>query len=361
MQGGAGMRILVWGTGKGAKNYLKSGNVNHDEIIGCVENNPQDIVFEGIPLYSPNQIRELTFDKIVISSDIYFDDIKSSCITRYNIPESKIVDRWYILKEKMIEKYKDNKDAQIQETLKYWKTHRLSVYNQFEEEQSETYSEVFWDDKSQMPYIVFEDKRMYFPSDYRFYQKDGKSYVRNILSEQASSSPHLYLKDESIIKPGCVMVDAGVCEGNFALRFIDIVSRVYLIEPDKKWIEALKLTFKDFGDKVIFCDKLLSKEDSENSITLDSLVKEDIDFLKMDIEGYEIEALLGAGRVLSRSNVKAAICSYHNSNDERYIRFILENYGYKTDTSNGYMIFIHDPEIFSKADFRKGIVYASKE
>lgn len=354
------MRVLIWGTGKGARNWIESGNVNDDEVVGCVDNNPQNVLNEKIPTYAPDQIKNLCFDKIIISSDIYFEDIKKQLMVELKMPEEKITDRWQNLKEKMIQKYMGSADGQIQETLMYWKTHRLSVFNQYECNDNETYAEVIWDDEVKMSYIIFENKRMYFPSEYRFYQKNGKRYVKNILSEQSSASPHLYLKKESDIKQGCVLVDAGACEWNFALRFIDRVSKVYLIESDRKWMEALKITFKDYSDKVVFCEKSLGKEDTKESITLDSLVKENIDFLKMDIEGAEIEALLGARATLCKSNARCAICSYHNSNDEKYIRFILENYGYKTDVSNGYMIFIHDPNIFEKADFRRGVVYAEK-
>ncbi len=356
------MNILLWGTGQGAKNYLKNGNINNDTIIGYVENNSNKwgVTIEGKMVYSPEQISDLEFDKIIICSDIYFENIKKQCNLQLNIPDEKIADRWSGLKEIMIQKYKDNPEQQIQETLTYWKTHQLSVFNQFKDDENETYSEVIWDSVENMPYIMFENKKMYFPPDYRFYKKDGKQYVKDILSEQVLQSPHLYTKSDHDIKPGCVMVDAGVCEGNFALRFIDIVSKIYLIEPNRKWLEALRLTFQKYTNKVVFCEKMLSKENTKNSITLDTLVEENIDFLKMDIEGSEINALLGGGDILRKSNAFCSICSYHNSNDEKYIRFILESYGYKTDTSNGYMIFIHDPDIFDKADFRKGMVYAKK-
>ena len=355
------MRVLLWGTGKGARNWLESGNINGDEVVGCVDNNPQNVFDQEIPIYAPDQIRKLCFDKIVISSDIYFEDIKKQLVTELNIPEEKITDRWQDLKDKMIQKYSDNMDKQIQDTLTYWQTHRLSVFNQYESIENETYAEAIWDDTVKMFYIIFEDKKMYFPADYRFYQKHGKKYVKNILSEQNSISPHLYLKDENDIKQGCIMVDAGASEGNFALCFIDRVSKVYLIESDSKWMKALKITFKDYSDKVVFCEKRLGREDTKDSITLDSLVKENIDFLKMDIEGAEVEALLGGAVTLCNSNAHCSICSYHKSNDEKYIRFILKNYGYKTDVSNGYMVFIHDPDIYEKADFRKGIVYAKKD
>jgi len=355
------MDVLIWGTGQGAANWIK-----HNEkynVIGICDNDrkKQGELFCEKKIYSPNQISKLSFDKIIICSDNYFYCIKNQIITELHIQEDKIVSRWDDLKQKMISKYEKNNDSQIQETLAYWKKgNELTVFNQFIS-QDATYSEVFYDTVENMSYILFEDKKMYFPEKYNFFIKDGKRYVKNILGDQSPKSPHLYIRpgDEKNVKG--IIVDAGTCEGNFALKYVDDASKIYLVEMDAEWIKALKCTFKNYSDKVVFCEKKLSKEDTVDSVTLNSLVEEDhIDFLKMDIEGAEIDALLGADRILKNSSPQCSICSYHNTNDEKYIKFILEHYGYQTDTSNGYMIFIHDPNIMEKADFRKGIVYAKK-
>ena len=99
--------------------------------------------------------------------------------------------------------------------------------------------------------------------------------------------------------------------------------------------------------------------DSEHT-TLDDLVDESIDFLKMDIEGWETDALLGAKYTLMNSNCFCDVCSYHRANDEENIRFILEKLGFETDVSRGYMLFMHDPYFYDTKDFRRGIVYAWK-
>jgi len=80
--------------------------------------------------------------------------------------------------------------------------------------------------------------------------------------EQKDKSPHLYIKDENIITQNSVLVDAGTCEGNFAIRFVDKVSKMYLIEPDPVWQECLQRTFYPFKDKVVICNKSLARYDS---------------------------------------------------------------------------------------------------
>jgi hypothetical protein len=80
----------------------------------------------------------------------------------------------------------------------------------------------------------------------------------------------------------------------------------------------------------------------------------------MDIEGAEVDALIGGKRVLQRSNATCAICSYHKQYDAENIGWIMNNLGYKTSESEGYMFFSHDEDISDTMDFRKGIVYADK-
>ena len=171
-------------------------------------------------------------------------------------------------------------------------------------------------------------------------------------------SPHLYIqRNGGKIKEDSVIVDAGVCEGNFALRYADKAKRIYLIESDIRWMEPLKRSFYDYRDKTILVNKYLEGYNSSDTVTLDSIIEEKVDFLKMDIEGAEVKALLGAKELLTRSRARCAICSYHRQNDEKYIRHILESYGYTTDVSSGYMFFIGDNAIADSMDFRRGIVY----
>ena len=82
-------------------------------------------------------------------------------------------------------------------------------------------------------------------------------------------------------------------------------------------------------------------------------------FLKMDVEGAEPAALRGANKILSMNKVKASICSYHKADDIIKIKSIFQNHGYRTATSEGYMVFIWDEKIWETVDFRKGIVYAT--
>jgi len=62
-----------------------------------------------------------------------------------------------------------------------------------------------------------------------------------------------------------------------------------------------------------------SKDEKIEVVTIDSLIQQlklpRVDFIKMDIEGAEQNALKGAGHVLSKWRPRLAISSYHQKGD----------------------------------------------
>ncbi len=133
-----------------------------------------------------------------------------------------------------------------------------------------------------------------------------------------------------------------------------------MVEADSDWIKPLELTFKKWKDKIVLCNKYIGRDNGYNRITLDSLVNEKIDFLKADVEGAEIDMLLGAKSILEQSFAKLSICAYHNKNDKNYISNILNLYGYEVCDSRGFVTFLYDPDFYDSLDLRRGLVYAQK-
>jgi 16S rRNA C1402 N4-methylase RsmH len=166
------------------------------------------------------------------------------------------------------------------------------------------------------------------------------------------------------VEKGDIVIDAGVAEGNFALDVIDDVSKIYLIEADKEWIEALKETFKEYADKVVFVNKFLTDSNTEDSVSLDALIgNENINYIKMDIEGEEVKALYGAYNVLKRNNkLRLDICAYHNIEDEQLIKEHLSKLAFRISVSDGYMFFVDD-DVYESKEPRlvRGLVHAVKE
>lgn len=355
-------RVVIWGVGGTARDFFnKKGFYRDFEIMAFTDNNAKtwQEKFCGYQVIEPSELKNIQYDYIVICS-LHHKAIREQLEERLSIEHSKIITCFEIeevIKNKILEKYRSVQEKEIQETVEYLRHHRLNVYGSFETGQQQYF---VYRDEEHHPYIMFENKRMYFPDSYVFIQADGRERVGDILYEQKKGSPHQYIQNTNEIKPGSVIVDAGVCEGNFALRYIDLAKKMYLIEADEEWMQALRRTFQPYRDKVIFCQKFLTRYNSANTVTIDTLVEESVDFIKMDIEGAEIDALLGARKTLQRSCARCAICSYHKENDEENIRFLLEACGYHTSTSKGYMFFAYDENIVDTLDLRRGMVYGQK-
>lgn len=359
------VKAIIWGMGGTAQEFLRKKMLySKYDIIAFTDSNSElmgSYFWKGVRVISPNELKNIIYDKIIICS-IYYKEIIHRLINDLQIDRSSIITYKELEKKacnRLVSKYENDNDAEIQKVLKIFGQGQINVLGSYRPEVRKFHT-VYYDEEN-FPYIMFENKRMYYPKGYTFLKRSGIEIVEDILYEQGVGSPHLYLRENEDIPDHAVIVDAGVCEGNFSLRYIDRARKIYLIENDDRWMQALQRTFRNYQDKVVFCRKMLSRCDNSREITIDKLVFEKIDFLKMDIEGGEVEALLGGRDVLERSKARCAICSYHRQYDEKYISYILESYGYKTSHSEGYMFFPYDNNMEDTLDLRRGIVYGVKE
>ena len=338
----------------------------YDVGVFSLDLNEQQTSVNGHAIHPFNDIKKFSWDAAVLAclNDTFIDVVPRMVELGVGTNEQFKTYLW-LLQQLMIARYEDCADPVIQETLEYWKTHDISVFNQHIDLNNGTFDRVFSDED--LPYIYFKTvggawHKMYFPPNHEYIitYKD-KKVVPNLLKEQDPNSPHLYTTDDHQVHAGDILIDAGVGEGNFALRYVDICSKIYLFEPDTQWIEPLKHTFAPFGDKVEFIPRYVSNHTDGEFITIDDAlpdVRGKNIFLKMDVEGAEPDALRGAKNLLTNNKVRASVCTYHNADDLIKVKSILRRYGYQTSVSNGYMVFINGFNILDTADFRKGVVRA---
>lgn len=165
-------------------------------------------------------------------------------------------------------------------------------------------------------------------------------------------------RDFILPKPQDVVIDGGACYGDTALFFADKMSgqgKIYSFEfmPQNLSIFKDNLTLNpQYSDNIEIVEKALSdkeevfysqpqasmsfieKEQKENSIelkttTIDNFVKEKslnrVDFIKLDIEGFEIEAITGATKTIKDFKPKLAICLYHKKEDLYEIPLLIKS------------------------------------
>ncbi|MDF2944230.1 MAG: dimethyladenosine transferase [Herbinix sp.] len=338
-------KIVIFGTGSGAEKVMINFDENRYQKVAYVDNNRemQNKLLNGVKVIAPEDLYKINYDKIIICSTAY-KDIYHQLTQTYHVNANKIVNNLHFIKNLLIEYYKNELERdEIVEVIRYLEKHDLEVFNyEFSRKYDNYEVDVQFDCDVNMFYVLHNGKRMYFKESFKNKEK-VINYYKFLIKEQDIASPHRYVTPEMQVEEGDIVIDAGVAEGNFALDIIDKVSKIYLVEMDREWIKALKNTFKEYGDKVIIVEKFLTDFNDENNITIDELIGfENIDFIKMDIEGEEIKGLKGAVELLKRSkSLKMDICAYHNINDEQKIIDFFKQIPYEITTSRGYMFFIN--------------------
>jgi FkbM family methyltransferase len=154
---------------------------------------------------------------------------------------------------------------------------------------------------------------------------------------------------QSIFKvlPSDTVLDVGAAEGLFALCVIKKCKHVILVEPNSRFIEALKETFAPYYKLVELHEVAVSDKEgiitfSETSLsgsinstqgrvvkvgTIDEIVAQRrIDFLKADIEGNELSMLKGAINTIMQNKPRIVVTTYHDANNADQIIALIKSY-----------------------------------
>lgn len=172
---------------------------------------------------------------------------------------------------------------------------------------------------------------------------------------------------EVTCKKGDIAIDAGACWGDTSLWFshcVGLMGKVFAFEAAKSSLAVFERNMKEnpsLSSCIDLVPLLLSSKSDEiveledigpgsnldlkpnskkkrtqklSTVTIDDFVKrrnlECVDFMKMDIEGSEENALLGGRETISKCSPKLAISVYHKTTDfeniPRLIKSINSNY-----------------------------------
>jgi ribosomal protein L7/L12 len=271
----------------------------------------------------------------------------------------------YFPVKKKIRKYflslnKYEQETEIAEIINYLEKHRLTAipYDFCRKYHTKNIA-VYYDKTSELLYVYHNNKRLFFP----YNNKEAvRTYYKGLCIEQDKNSPHRYATEEFIAKTGDIIADIGAAEGIWALDNAEKVGKIYLFECQNKWINALEKTFEPWKEKTVIINKYVSNTDEGNNVTLDNIfVKDKINIIKADIEGMEIKLLEGSKKLLiSAENLRLLLCTYHQKDDAEKIKEILENNGYMTEYSKGYIFHITDRKL-DEPYIRRGIIRAKKK
>lgn len=359
-------RTYIWGTGRIAEymlHYYKD-NQEFNNIVGCIDNDSskEGTFFQDIPVFRPKVLEEDRDCYIMILAAAY-KEIERQIMEEYPWMAGRTGSPLLFTRYRLMSRYQGTNDSEIIEVTDYLKDHSLQIFNYpFTSRYHNNDYVINYDSEKELFFTVFENKKMYFARFFR-QKEEVQSYYRQIMMEQDKDSPHRYLTEQFGVDENSIVVDAGVAEGNFALSIIDKVKRIYLFEPDFDWAEALKYTFEPYADKVVIVNKYLSDYTDSHTAMLDTYLEgQQVDLIKLDIEGEEYHALQGAKQIISSSNkMKCVVCTYHQEYDYAVINQLFGEWGYKSEASKGYMWFPYDKNVvYSLPSLRRGLIRAEK-
>ncbi len=153
-----------------------------------------------------------------------------------------------------------------------------------------------------------------------------------------ANTPH-YICAGFLPERGAVVIDGGLCDGGTALRFSQMGYEVYGFEMDRENYEVARKvgeennfvvenfglgSFKHQTTYTHMPNPGASRLDSKGQLTatittLDSYVREKnlprVDFIKLDVEGAELDILKGAATTIAHYKPILALSAYHKWDD----------------------------------------------
>lgn len=318
------------------------------------------ILNKRVPITQPHSLQDYP---VVISSDAYFDEIKKQLIFEFGIKESLIKPSQYLFKnfkDEIISRYRDSSDQSIIGICNYLKNHEIDMFNgQVKKEYPGDMFDILRDEVSGLLYSYWMGKKIYLKSEIKS-EAVAKEYLCLLCKEQDNNSPHCYSINKLNLTEDDVVVDAGAAEGFFSLQIVDQVKKIYLVESNREWLEALKYTFAPYSQKIVIVPKWLGSKNDESTISIDQIDNKDkITLVTLDVEGAETDAIAGGERTFSSDrDIQVVACTYHRTEDADHFCTYFRDKGFDTEFSKGYL-FVGGLEVV-KPELRKGVLTARK-
>src|SRR5574344_825638 len=349
-------KFVIWGTGAYGKwllSFLTLLGIKEKVRCFCdsFHDDSKSYFIENIPVYSPSKCSSLYHDaKFIIASDFYEEILNSISNSSYSDIDTFVLDYDNKMLEKQIIYYTNPPDPIRVVGFNYtW----FPVYAEADKSKKL---------KKMLDYI---DANLADQESRDIIHNRCKTFLTGDLSyiDKNEINSHCYFsQDFYSISSDEVLFDCGAFTGDTIEDFVTFTNRKYkkivAFEPDEKNVKRLNafrnnkienvvVIQKATGDKngkVSFLNNgnLSSKNvdviDSSDELSVD-IVRLDnyIDYhptlIKMDIEGAELNSLIGATQIIKTQKPKLAICIYHMPFDfyeiPKFLKSLVPEYKFK--------------------------------
>lgn len=365
------MDIAIWGTGKKCKELLN--NLRHCNVVAFVETQPQYEEFRGIEVCSPEQLRKISFDLLVVSvinsadieKKIYesYSSILHKCVFLFleNIKNiqyffyqyrlmNDIIDREYLLErcewclellryDYKIMQFREDLNLQEKELLYYaQKKGFLQKLNYYFTEKYLNCTYNLQIAQNGMYYIRYLERDVYFPRSWN--RKEIICYWSNCMMEDDGESPLKCEMDIGNTEGIIIEIEEGV--PIWTIKNLPICKKAYIINRNKEWREALELTFMDCLDKCHVIEDITAITDHQVNCCK---INEKINILKI-LQDLLLHHLVN----------KFIISVFYHADDLEVVDQTLSDSHYKNTLVDGYVYYPYNINIIGKAEFRRGIL-----
>lgn len=356
-------KVIIFGAGNYFKHKKEFFYKNDISIVEIWDNDTQKWgkEIDGIRICKPYNAQNVLIIVCVVRSQ----DIVAQLIKELKIPVENIMLFDQVERKVLLDYIADSVDIEKREIGEYLQDNELSMFNYAWTKNMPEYVLEF-DDSKGLFYWSLNNVKTYLKRSLDT-EKKARVYIESLLIEQNVKSPHYYGEANDNI--GKVLFDIGAAEGNYSVESLNYANHIYIVECDGEWIEALTETFRDYSEKVTIINKFIDDSDTENTITLISLLKmagNNSIKVKMDIEGMEERVLHAAKKDLQcLANIEFCVCTYHHSTAFEEIKEIFVSSGYNVSNTQGYMFFSTEWDQFivsegydNKTDLRRALIFA---
>lgn len=336
-----------------------------EQELNSLLSKPLEYYFRRFPAFDFNKHREVILFGAAKMGKINIDLFKKNKVRVLAIVDNDPI--------KVGEKIKGVPIIGIPRLLSYQKSTPIVITSIYDEEISKQLKNLGFNKVwSQMYFSTFYSKRFFNPpwvnpidsilkhredimTSFSFYEDDysRKTFMgilkyrlflqRKFIDGIKRENSDQYFEKKIIsFSPGEVFVDVGAYDGDtikaFFVKTRGIFKKIYAFEPDGSSFKKLKKYVGDLHDNRIKTFKyglgekkstvsfvndgtVESKVSTKGTykikiVSLDELLpKEKVTYVKMDIEGSEMGALVGAKKIIMKNKPKLAICVYHKPAD----------------------------------------------